>query len=35
MLFFFIIFCASIVSMSRATTDEEHLNILAVHYKRR
>lgn len=35
MLFFFIMFMASIVSMSAATTDPEDLEVLAVHYKRK
>jgi len=35
MLFFFLMFCASIVSMTAATTDPEHLDVLAVHYRRR
>jgi hypothetical protein len=35
MLFFAIMFIASMVSMTTATTDPEHLDVLAVHYKRK
>ena len=34
MLFFIIMFASSIVSMTYATTDPEHLDTLAVHYKK-
>ena len=35
MLLFIIMFVASIVSMTNASTDQEDLDVLAVHYKRR
>lgn len=35
MVFFAVIFIASMVSMSTASTDPEDLEVLAVHYKRR
>jgi hypothetical protein len=35
MLFFVLMFIASIVSMSNATTDPEDLDVLAVHYRRK
>lgn len=35
MLFFGILFVASLVGINDATTDHEDLNILAVHYKRK
>lgn len=35
MLFFALLFISSMVSMTNATTDDEHLDVLAVHYKRR
>jgi hypothetical protein len=35
MLFFILLFISSMVSMSSATTDDEHLDVLAAHYKRR
>ena len=35
MLFFLIMFIASMLSMTYATTDPEHLDVLAVHYKRK
>ena len=35
MLFFILTFLASIVSMTTATTDPEHLDVLAVHYRRK
>jgi hypothetical protein len=35
MLFFIIVFMATIVSMTNATLDDEHLEQLAIHEKRR
>jgi hypothetical protein len=35
MLFFALMFIASIVSMSNASTDQADLDVLAVHYKRK
>ncbi len=35
MLIFILMFIASIVSMDMATTDPEHLDVLAVHYRRK
>jgi hypothetical protein len=35
MVFFFLMFIASMISMSAATTDPGDLDVLAVHYKRR
>lgn len=35
MIFFFLMFIASMISMTTATTDPEDLDVLAVHYKRR
>jgi len=35
MLFFILIFTASVISMTRATTDPEHIDVLAAHHRRR
>jgi hypothetical protein len=35
MLFFILLFVASMISMTYATTDPEHLDVLAVHYRKR
>jgi len=35
MLVFILMFIAAVYSMTHATTDEEHLKVLAVHYKRK
>jgi hypothetical protein len=35
MVFFILMFIATMVSMTKATTDPEDLEVLAVHYKRR
>ena len=34
MLLFIVMFASSIVSMTYATTEPEHLDVLAVHYKK-